>query len=461
MNVAVLGTLAKKAQQNWLSGFSYRKSFTVSRASGAVTDYQVKILVGESAGLTAGSNLVTNGGFDGATTGWDTYQCSIASVAGGQTGNCLEITRTSGDIQSSGSVVSLKTGSRYRLSVYVKSGTSGNENGSIQVHGPGGDWDWSGTETFVSSGDWTEHTLEFVAQTDTGKVNVNKDTGTAGTMLFDTVTLYEIPHVDCNAHCLSTFNDLRFTTSDGSTLLDYWIESITGTTPNQIATVWVECDSIGTEATTFYLYYGKAGASSLSSISDTFIFGDDFERGSNGDDVGNDWVQDTGKVRISTDQAFSGTRSARLQGGSNWFYHVNAIAENVALRYRLWKANNTGAVLLQWGNASYVSKLNISSSEDVNYDNGTLHAIYSGFLTGAWVLIEVCNVNLTEQKFDMYDNGVKKADQIGMASGAFGAVVFNNVDATETDYCYVDDVIIRNWRSVEPVIGSFGSEEAA
>ena len=70
--------------------------------------------------------------------------------------------------------------------------------------------------------------------------------------------------VDCGGLCLSTFNDLRFTTSDGATLLDYWIESVTGTTPNQLATVWIEFDSIGTTATTFYMYYGKADASSVS-----------------------------------------------------------------------------------------------------------------------------------------------------------------------------------------------------
>jgi predicted GH43/DUF377 family glycosyl hydrolase len=62
--------------------------------------------------------------------------------------------------------------------------------------------------------------------------------------------------VDCNSHCLASFNDLRFTKSDGTTLLDYWIESITGSTPNQLATVWIEFDSIGTTDTTFYLYYG-------------------------------------------------------------------------------------------------------------------------------------------------------------------------------------------------------------
>jgi len=83
--------------------------------------------------------------------------------------------------------------------------------------------------------------------------------------------------VHCNGHVLSNFNDLRFTTSNGTTLLNYWIESISGTTPNQTATIWIKFDSIGTSATKFYMYYGNSGASAYSNISNTFLFGDDFE----------------------------------------------------------------------------------------------------------------------------------------------------------------------------------------
>jgi len=82
--------------------------------------------------------------------------------------------------------------------------------------------------------------------------------------------------VDCNGHVQADFDDLRFTTADGITLLDYWIESITGTTPNQLATVWIEIDSIGTDATTFYMYYGKTDATAYSNFDNTFIFGDTF-----------------------------------------------------------------------------------------------------------------------------------------------------------------------------------------
>jgi hypothetical protein len=82
--------------------------------------------------------------------------------------------------------------------------------------------------------------------------------------------------VDCGGHCNSDFSDLRFTNADGD-LLDYWVESISGTTPNQLATVWVEFDSIGTSDTTFYMYYGNVSASSYSNGENTFPFFDNFE----------------------------------------------------------------------------------------------------------------------------------------------------------------------------------------
>jgi hypothetical protein len=72
--------------------------------------------------------------------------------------------------------------------------------------------------------------------------------------------------------CLESYNDIRFTKSDGTTLLDYWIES----SDSSSATIWIEFDSIGTGATTFYLYYGKSGASAVSSGANTFPFFDDF-----------------------------------------------------------------------------------------------------------------------------------------------------------------------------------------
>jgi len=84
------------------------------------------------------------------------------------------------------------------------------------------------------------------------------------------------PGVHCEGLCLSNFNDLRFTKSDGTTLLPYWIESITGATPNQVAKVRIKYDSIDATEKTFYMYYGNSGAAAASSGADTFPFFDDF-----------------------------------------------------------------------------------------------------------------------------------------------------------------------------------------
>jgi hypothetical protein len=80
--------------------------------------------------------------------------------------------------------------------------------------------------------------------------------------------------VDCNGHVQADFDDLRLTTADGTTLLGYWIELITGATPNQLATVWIKFDSIGTGATTFYMYYGKSDAPAVSSRTATMVKAD-------------------------------------------------------------------------------------------------------------------------------------------------------------------------------------------
>lgn len=94
----------------------------------------------------------------------------------------------------------------------------------------------------------------------------------------------------CEGLVLPTFNDIRFTSSD-DVMLDYWIETLTGSSPNQTANIWVELNTITTAATgtTFYLYYNNSGASSASSGENTFAFFDDFTT----ETVGTKWQIET------------------------------------------------------------------------------------------------------------------------------------------------------------------------
>src|SRR3972149_7703963 len=72
---------------------------------------------------------------------------------------------------------------------------------------------------------------------------------------------------------LSNGNDIRFTTSDGSTIVNYWIESGINTT---ITKIWVKIPSISLGSNTIYLYYNNPVAPAASNGTNTFVFFDDF-----------------------------------------------------------------------------------------------------------------------------------------------------------------------------------------
>ena len=78
--------------------------------------------------------------------------------------------------------------------------------------------------------------------------------------------------VHCGNNCQDFPNDIRFTGADGVTKHDYWVQSVTGTTPNRLATIWIEVASIPASGDVdLYMYYGKGGDSGESDGSATFL----------------------------------------------------------------------------------------------------------------------------------------------------------------------------------------------
>lgn len=90
------------------------------------------------------------------------------------------------------------------------------------------------------------------------------------------LTNYQVKvNVTYNTHMQADFDDIRFTNSDGTTLLNYWLESKTDSTS---AIYWVKVPSIAASSSkTIYMYYGNSGASSASNGDNTFEYFDDFE----------------------------------------------------------------------------------------------------------------------------------------------------------------------------------------
>jgi hypothetical protein len=72
-------------------------------------------------------------------------------------------------------------------------------------------------------------------------------------------------------------SDIRFTHSDGTTALNYWIESWDNA--NYLAYVWVRVPGVATGYTSIYLYYGNPEANTASSGIGTFdSFEDDWDQ---------------------------------------------------------------------------------------------------------------------------------------------------------------------------------------
>jgi len=110
-------------------------------------------------------------------------------------------------------------------------------------------------------------------------------------------------NVYLDSKCKSDFGDIRFTDNTGSTLLDYYIEK---KVDNDYAICWVEIiEDLSIYDRKIYIYYGNVGATSISNGDNTFIFFDDFEG------TLSKWIQ-LGSPVISTDQAYSGIKSAKL-----------------------------------------------------------------------------------------------------------------------------------------------------
>ncbi len=141
-------------------------------------------------GETYGSDLLANGGFDGATAPWSPSNCTLASIADGQSGNCLEITCTAGAQQFATQTVTFTNGALYRAQCGVKSGTSGNEACYLLIY----DAIQSRLASGLTGATWSNMSVYYTrrSQATAGNLWLVKSTETAGTMFFDSATLVQI-----------------------------------------------------------------------------------------------------------------------------------------------------------------------------------------------------------------------------------------------------------------------------
>jgi hypothetical protein len=278
-----------------------------------------------------------------------------------------------------------------------------------------------------------------------------------------TMTPDYLDRVVLNGKCQDDFDDVRFTKSDGTSLLDYWVETLDSGIHEKI---WIEFDSIGTGATTFELYYSNAAATTVSSGADTFIKFDDFERGNNGDAIGGDWTVTHGAVTISTDHTVGGTRSARIVGDGAT-YPIATIpvtpSNNIAIHVKIWH-ETTAEFYFQHGDGTHHA--NTQHSLD-----GHLYYYDTGFrdlgivVQNAWLTLELNEFNWVAGTYDIFNMPFNKLFKLKdnalhqHSADSPNVVVINGYGSAVGADTYIDNFIVRNWLAVEPVWGTWGSEE--
>ena len=261
--------------------------------------------------------------------------------------------------------------------------------------------------------------------------------------------------VDCGGKCRTDFNDLRFTTSNGTTLLDYWIESITGTSPNQLATVWIEFDSIGTSATTFYMYYGKSDATSYSNGDNTFPFFDDFS----GTFPGTKWTGDTSFASIvsgalrckgNTSNVEKIIKSASQSGYPN---------QRLRARVTLYAQNHS-----YFGLGDYhVARIFWATFQGFDtFDGSNYSWVTSNFTTGSYKILDILIRATVNSRWFMDGserlNSPKTTHPPNQSMGVWISLkTTSDVTVLDIDWVFLSQYVNNG---IEPAWGSWGSEES-
>jgi hypothetical protein len=121
-------------------------------------------------------------------------------------------------------------------------------------------------------------------------------------------------NIDYDSDMKTDFSDLRFTSSDGVTLVPYWIENYGASVS---AVVWVKVPIIPSSGqTTIFMYYGNPNASSSSNGSATFSFFDDFAEGA-------EWTPYSGNPVLSPSgtEGLIAVRSVLCVDGTYYMYY--------------------------------------------------------------------------------------------------------------------------------------------
>ncbi|MFA6028047.1 MAG: DUF2341 domain-containing protein [Patescibacteria group bacterium] len=269
-----------------------------------------------------------------------------------------------------------------------------------------------------------------------------------------------------DADMQADFDDLRFTTSNGTTEIDYWLES---KTDSSRAVVWVEVPTISASSSaTIYMYYGNATVSSGSSGDNTFIFFDDFNR-DDSTSLGADWSEyGDGNWQISSNTLYrpdvsSGTIDKVLANVDGSLLSVTDTIIDAKVNLSTVGGGDSHIYLLGRGNAlttsssrEYALTAHVASTtlqlldENIVWKASTTTAQATGEWWNWRFQIEGNNIRGKSWILNTPDSGGWSVADTATTnnSGYVGMATYN----TGTAAAYFDDFRVRQNVSSEPII---------
>jgi hypothetical protein len=266
------------------------------------------------------------------------------------------------------------------------------------------------------------------------------------------------------------FNDIRFTASNGITLLPYWRASyIAGVS----GLFWVKVPSIPSGSSTVYMYYGNSVASSVSDGDATFEFFDDFSGG-----LGK-WTidpQNTDKVYIDN---VNGNAAPALRHDpdssqtKNGYFDTRLITssytmQNGVIEYDVYLAG-APRIIHQLG--FRVNSLSFTNGYCWRMQNSTADGGWLRFSNGSWSKIGTnwgpttggvwhsVKLEISGTTFRAYIDGgsaISVTDTTKQTADYLVSHV-HGVSLNSSSYVLIDNVKVRKYASQEPTT-SVGAE---
>lgn len=282
-----------------------------------------------------------------------------------------------------------------------------------------------------------------------------------------------------NNNCQTDFSDIRFTQSDGATVVEHFREEFTSSSK---AIFWVRLDSVPADpdSAEFYIYYENSGASDSSSGVNTF---EEFEGGEDAT-----FIFDSGSTNVTQDTGNEVTGSSSFDRGSgddgshtvSWStadsYDIDTHFFECQILWKGSDTNNeglTGGLHLNDGTGDtdgYQMYFEARSSQNgspgvrKNADFNTAQTgSYTGFASGTFYFFrgyrDGSNNVVVEQHTDAFSENTSPLGSAQLTSDTDYDIVNLGFYSFTGSNVAVDNMRVRKKLVPEPSISSWGAQE--